>query len=52
MLRFIPAGDTPEQWGDNYLEVARARVMEARRGIVDLDPNADSLGWKESCGIM
>ena len=51
-FRFIPAGDTPEQWGDNYLEVARARVLEARRGIVELDPNAASGGWKYSCAIM
>jgi hypothetical protein len=51
-FRLIPAGDAPEQWGDNYLECARVRVMEARRGIVERDPNAEAGGWKQSCAIM
>eukprot|EP00521_Asterionellopsis_glacialis_P016340 CAMPEP_0195300964 /NCGR_PEP_ID=MMETSP0707-20130614/28500_1 /TAXON_ID=33640 /ORGANISM="Asterionellopsis glacialis, Strain CCMP134" /LENGTH=322 /DNA_ID=CAMNT_0040363793 /DNA_START=176 /DNA_END=1144 /DNA_ORIENTATION=- len=31
--KYIPPGDTPESWCDDYLEVARERVREARRGI-------------------
>eukprot|EP00549_Striatella_unipunctata_P014793 CAMPEP_0118721290 /NCGR_PEP_ID=MMETSP0800-20121206/30633_1 /TAXON_ID=210618 ORGANISM="Striatella unipunctata, Strain CCMP2910" /NCGR_SAMPLE_ID=MMETSP0800 /ASSEMBLY_ACC=CAM_ASM_000638 /LENGTH=66 /DNA_ID=CAMNT_0006629123 /DNA_START=339 /DNA_END=539 /DNA_ORIENTATION=+ len=32
---FILPGDAPEEWGEDYLEVARARVMEARRIIAE-----------------
>lgn len=32
-VRYIPAGDAPEEWGEDYLEIARQRVMEARRDI-------------------
>lgn len=50
--RLIPAGDAPEEWGEDYLEVARERVMEARRGIFDCDPNVEPKGWSESCATM
>jgi hypothetical protein len=31
--RLIPVGDTPEAWGDDYLETARNRVQQARRSL-------------------
>jgi len=51
-VKLIPAGDAPEEWGEDYLEVARERVMEARRGIFDCDPNVEPKGWSESCATM
>lgn len=36
-LSLIPAGDIPEEWGDHFLELARARVQKARQGIAKLD---------------
>ena len=36
-LPFIPAGDVPEEWGDDFLELARTRVQKARQGIAKLD---------------
>jgi hypothetical protein len=36
-LEMIPVGDVSEEWGDDCLESARARVQKARRGIARLD---------------
>lgn len=36
-LSLIPAGDVPATWGDDCLQLARARVKEARRGIAQFD---------------
>lgn len=41
-LTMIPAGDIPTEWGDDYLQLARQRVQNARQGIAKLhmfDPN-------------
>ena len=35
-VQYIPAGDAPASWGDDYLETARERVMEARRNMAAL----------------
>lgn len=36
-LCFIPANDIPEEWGDDFLELARIRVQTARQGIAKLN---------------
>jgi hypothetical protein len=36
-LSLIPAGDIPEEWGDEFLELARIRVQKTRQGIAKLD---------------
>ena len=36
-LSLIPAGDVPAKWGDDCLQLARARVKEARLGIAQFD---------------
>ena len=41
-LTMIPAGDIPAEWADDYLQLARQRVKNARQGIAKLhlfDPN-------------
>lgn len=35
-LTMIPAGDFPIEWGDDYLQLARQRVRNARQGITKL----------------
>eukprot|EP00978_Attheya_sp_CCMP212_P037661 scaffold179567_cov63-Attheya_sp.AAC.1 len=56
-VQYIPAGDAPTEWNDDYLEVARQRVMEARRGIAGYrtsNPSEDMIHgsyWSESCTI-
>ena len=36
-LCFIPANDIPEEWGDDFLELARIRVQTTRQGIAKLN---------------
>lgn len=37
-LPLIPANDVPEEWGgDDFLDLARAKVQRARQGIAQLD---------------
>ncbi len=36
-LCFIPGNDIPEEWGDDFLELARLRVQIARQGIAKLN---------------
>lgn len=35
-VNYIPAGDAPECWDQDYWQVARERVMEARRSMAEL----------------
>lgn len=42
-LRLIPPGDTPEEWGDDYLQIARDRIKEAREGFSPRSRNGDSM---------
>jgi hypothetical protein len=55
-LPCIPANDVPEEWGDDFLELARTRVHTARQGIAKLDLlGRDAQGQKvkeESCMVM
>jgi hypothetical protein len=54
-LTLIPAGDVPEEWGDEFLELARLRVQKARRGIAKLDlMGRDATGEvkEEGCFIL
>mmetsp|Transcript_3563 Transcript_3563/g.5975 ORF Transcript_3563/g.5975 Transcript_3563/m.5975 type:complete len:293 (-) Transcript_3563:68-946(-) len=43
--KYIPVGDAPLAWGDDYVEVAMQRVQEARRIV---KKNDDSASSKES----
>lgn len=55
-LHMIPANDIPEQWGDNFLELARARVHKARQGIAKLNLMGQNAERKEAnydnCTVM
>eukprot|EP00537_Pseudo-nitzschia_pungens_P003466 CAMPEP_0172370908 /NCGR_PEP_ID=MMETSP1060-20121228/40339_1 /TAXON_ID=37318 /ORGANISM="Pseudo-nitzschia pungens, Strain cf. cingulata" /LENGTH=469 /DNA_ID=CAMNT_0013096369 /DNA_START=138 /DNA_END=1547 /DNA_ORIENTATION=+ len=55
-LSLIPANDVPEEWGDDFLELARTRVQTARQGIAKLDlPGQNAMGeptTDEGCTIM
>lgn len=66
-VRLIPSGDAPEEWGEDYLQLARARVMEARQGFLGPNNNTnnnqgDTAGqdgdeegdneWSSSCAIQ
>jgi hypothetical protein len=55
-LPLIPAGDVPEEWGDDFLELARTRVRRARQGIAKLDLlGRDETGKKtkdDGCVVM
>lgn len=44
-VRLIPVGDTPEAWGADFVEVARARLQQERQATV---PNNES----EQCLIL
>ena len=50
-VRYIPAGDAPEEWGDDYLETARERVMEARRNMLELN-RVNGSGGGGACTIQ
>jgi hypothetical protein len=55
-LSFIPANDVPEEWGDDFLELARIRVQTARQGIAKLNlvgQNAHvHLASDANCAVM
>jgi len=55
-LSFIPANDVPEEWGDDFLELARIRVQTARQGIAKLNPIGQSvhvqLASDANCAVM
>ena len=54
-LSLIPAGDVPAKWGDDCLQLARARVKEARRGIAQfdlLDKQRSNHANDEGCVIL
>jgi hypothetical protein len=55
-VRSIPSGDAPEEWGEDYLQAARVRVMEARRGLANENGGNDdddaNGGWSSSCTIQ
>jgi hypothetical protein len=55
-LSFIPANDVPEEWGDDFLELARIRVQTARQGIAKLNligHNAQvQLANDTNCAVM
>ncbi|KAL3908265.1 MAG: hypothetical protein SGILL_008547 [Bacillariaceae sp.] len=36
-LAHIPACDVPEEWGNDFLELARSKVQQTRQGIAKLD---------------
>lgn len=55
-LSLIPAGDVPEEWGDDVLRLARMRVHKARQGIAKLDlMGRDEQGKRtkdDGCAVM
>lgn len=40
-VRFIPFGEIPAEWGGDYMQIARERVQEARRGNHEHGGDAD-----------
>ncbi len=55
-LCFIPANDVPEEWGDDFLELARIRVQTARQGIAKLNLVGKNMHLQsemnEGCTVM
>eukprot|EP00566_Odontella_aurita_P017088 CAMPEP_0113555870 /NCGR_PEP_ID=MMETSP0015_2-20120614/16950_1 /TAXON_ID=2838 /ORGANISM="Odontella" /LENGTH=265 /DNA_ID=CAMNT_0000457181 /DNA_START=88 /DNA_END=885 /DNA_ORIENTATION=+ /assembly_acc=CAM_ASM_000160 len=45
-VRFIPFGEIPVTWGEDYIQVARERVQEARLG------NRQGVGDPDTGGVM
>ncbi|KAL3923849.1 MAG: hypothetical protein SGILL_001408 [Bacillariaceae sp.] len=51
-LSLIPGGDFPEEWGNDFLELARRRVQKTRQGIARLDVAEGTPTKNDGCVVM